>query len=756
MRKLMIGALSLSAAVFLSYYCLPVYWILPAAAVCGMAGILCFLMQKKSRGMQRLFLCLLGAAVGFAVYAVHWDRTLRYAELWDETEQSMQVQVVETPVQLDYSTRLHVRRTEAPKLDLMLYDYREQTQDLMPGNVLTVNVKLRRADLRYGERNDNLVSKDIYLTGTLKEVAARHADRHGIRTLSALAAKRVSDFAAGFFSDDISVFMRALMLGDKTDFYKDTALYARMQGAGFMHIVAVSGMHIAFLVGMIQLLFGARPASSVTGILLVWFFVFMTGASPSAVRAGIMQTILLMAPIFRRENDGPTSLAAALALILLFNPFSCASISLQLSFSAMAGMVLLAEPMTETLMRACGAREESFLRVPLSVIGASLAVLIMSAPFSVIHFGTLAIFSPLTNLLGLWAVSLCFCGGYLSCLAGVIFLPLGRLLAIPTELLARYLILLAGLICRIPHHLIPMFRTEMKAWLLLCYLLGFVAWRSKANSRFRLLVPAALGALTLIAALSLSARRYHSAEAVVAALDVGQGECVCVLSGDNTLMFDCGGLNTLENAGETAWAWLENAGRKDISALILSHLHEDHVNGVTMLLELMPIRTIILSPNADADEELLPEILEAAERHGTEIIELTENTDRTYGELRLQLIAPPDEGSENERCIISLVSVGEYDTIITGDSPQKAERRLLEELILPDAELLIVGHHGSRNASSPEFLSALRAEDAVISVGKNNSFGHPTREVLARLQSCGMAIYRTDMNGTVEVWVQAE
>ena len=158
----------------------------------------------------------------------------------------------------------------------------------------------------------------------------------------------------------------------------------------------------------------------------------------------------------------------------------------------------------------------------------------------------------------------------------------------------------------------------------------------------------------------------------------------------------------------------------------------------------------------DADEELLPEILEAAERHGTEIIELTENTDRTYGDLRLQLIAPPDEGSENERCIISLVSVGEYDTIITGDSPQKAERRLLEELILPDAELLIVGHHGSRNASSPEFLSALRAEDAVISVGKNNSFGHPTREVLARLQSCGMEIYRTDMNGTVEVWVQAE
>ena len=583
MRKLATASVSLALAVFLSYYLLPRESILPAAVFCLAAAAVFAFFRGRSPALRRIFLCLLGAALGFSVYILHWNLTLRHAEAWDGTEQTITVQVLEPPVRLDYSARLHVRRTEAPKLDLMLYDYKEQCADLKPGNVLTVDVRLRRADLRYGERNDSLVSKDIYMTGTLVGIEAFHPDRHSLRTLAALAAGRVSDFAAGFFSPDTSVFMRSLMLGDKTDFYKDIPLYTCMQGAGFMHIVAVSGMHVAFLVGMIQVLFGARPASSVTGILLVWFFVFMTGASPSAVRAGIMQTLLLLAPIFRRENDGPTSLAAALALILLINPFSCASISLQLSFSAMAGMVLLAEPMTETLMRACGAGEESFLRAPLSVVGASLAVLVVSAPFSVLHFGTLAVYSPLSNLLGLWAVSLCFCGGYLSCLLGAVLLPLGRLLAFPTEMLARYLILLARLICRIPHHLIPMFRIEMKVWLLLCYLLGLIAWRSRAGSRFKLLMPATLGILTLIAALSLSARRYRSADAVIAALDVGQGECVCVLSGENTLMFDCGSLNTLDSAGETAWAWLENAGRKEIDALILSHLHEDHANGVLYL-----------------------------------------------------------------------------------------------------------------------------------------------------------------------------
>jgi len=114
---------------------------------------------------------------------------------------------------------------------------------------------------------------------------------------------------------------------------------------------------VAFLVGMIQLLFGARPMSSVAGILLVGFFVVMTGVSPSAVRAGIMISIQLLAPIFRRENDWPTSLMAALALILLVNPFSCASISLQMSFSAMAGMVLLAGPLTRSILAAFGLPE---------------------------------------------------------------------------------------------------------------------------------------------------------------------------------------------------------------------------------------------------------------------------------------------------------------------------------------------------------------------------------------------------------------
>ena len=755
MRKLAIVCASAAAAIFLSFYLLPRNVILPLAGLCAPAGAILLWRGKRTRhgGVHAAFLVLLGGALGLASYALHWNATIGRALDWDETEQRMSVCLLETPEVFERYTRLLVQRTEAPKLDLMLYVYDGELPELRPGDVLEVSARFRRADLRRGEKNNNYISKNIYLTGTLRELEKTGKRHITLRTVAASCSRRISDRVETLFPDRVGVFMKALMLGEKTDFYQDLPLYARMRGAGFMHIVAVSGMHVAFLVGMIQLLFGARQMSSVAGILLVSFFVVMTGESPSAVRAGIMISIQLLAPIFRRENDGPTSLMAALALILMVNPFSCASISLQMSFSAMAGMVLLAGPLTRSMLAAFGASERSLLRVPVATVAASLAVLAFSAPLSALHFGTLALYSPLVNLLGLWAVSACFCLGWFSCLAGLILLPLGRILAAPAALLVRYLIYIAGLICRLPHHLISMAGVERKLWLVLCYVLAVLGWRARASHRFRVLMPVSLAVAALVLCLRASGLRYLRADAVAAALDVGQGECVCVLAGDTTLMLDCGGSN-LENAGETAANYLEAAGRGRLDLLVLSHLHDDHCNGVEMLLELVPVEEIILSPDADMEEGRLAAIEAAAARHGTKITRLNEDAERAFGSLRLKLFAPPQDGSENERCIISLASIGEYDMLMMGDSLKEAELDLMEKYSLPDTELLIVGHHGSRSSTDDLFLETIRAEDAVISVGSNNSYGHPNGEVLARLQAHGCNIWRTDRNGTVEIRVK--
>ncbi len=747
MRKLARVCVALSFSVCLSYYLLPVGilpWLASGALLLGL------LLLRRS---QKIFLLLLGAGIGFGVFWLHWNLTILPAAQWDDSEQTISVQVLEYPQDYGHYSRIRVQTESWPRLGIYLYDYNDTAGSLNPGDRILISAKLKRADLRNGERNDSYVSKDVCLTGTLKSIDAVLGRKTNLRTTAAVCSRRISDYAENLFSDETQAFMRSLMLGDKTDFYQDLPMYANMRGAGFMHVVAVSGMHIAFLVGMMQLLLGARPLASVLGLLLVWFFVFMTGASPSAVRAGMMQTILLFAPIVRRENDGPTTLSAALALILLANPFSCASISLQLSFSAMAGMTLLAEPLTGAVMKAFHLRETSPLRRLAESVGASLAVMACSTPFSVLHFGTLAVYSPLTNLLGLWAVSLCFCGGYLSCLLSLISPLIGGVLLFPTEWLARYLLTLASWICRLPHHLIGMRNLPMLLWMGLCYALGLFAWRSRGRYAMKVFLPILLCLVTLAAALYSAEQRYRGGDAVIAALDVGQGECVCVLSGDSTVMLDCGGIGTAANAGETAATWLESAGRDQIDLLLLSHLHEDHVNGVPMLLELIPVREILLSPDSDADETLLQTIRESARRHGIPVTELRQDLTRREGRLQLRIFAPPEEGTENERCIISLLSIGDYDMLCTGDSPKAAEIELIENNELPDTELLIVGHHGSRTSSDPAFLESIRPETAIISVGRNNSFGHPTWEVLARLSSFGCRICRTDLQGNIEVRV---
>ena len=225
------------------------------------------------------------------------------------------------------------------------------------------------------------------------------------------------------------------------------------------------------------------------------------------------------------------------------------------------------------------------------------------------------------------------------------------------------------------------------------------------------------------------------------------------MAGDETLVVDCGGINTLDNAGEEAGSYLISCGRDHIDTLFLTHLHADHVNGVPMLLEMLPVKSIVLPADVEDEDAMLGEILLAAEKNGTEIHYLETDTRLDCSGIQVQLFAPLEKGQVNERCMTGLFTVGDYDMLVTGDSSKTTEKELISRHRLSDLELLIVGHHGSRYASSGELLGSIGAKTAVISVGYNN-FGHPTYETLERLAAYGYSIYRTDLNGTVEIRVE--
>ena len=244
---------------------------------------------------------------------------------------------------------------------------------------------------------------------------------------------------------------------------------------------------------------------------------------------------------------------------------------------------------------------------------------------------------------------------------------------------------------------------------------------------------------------------YRSARETVTAVDVGQGQCFSVVCGDNAVVIDCGSTSYAEyDAGDCAAAYLKSCGVDRIDAVVFTHLHEDHANGYKRLSNLMEIGTVVIPADMDNTDSLLWEILFCAQSHGTDVEFVSRNRIERYGDIKMLLFETDTEGDQNERCMPLIVSVDDYDVLITGDSPASKEKELAALGDLSGIDALVVGHHGSKSSSCEEFLSAMAGGKAIISVGKNN-YGMPATEVLERLKSFGYTVFRTDMDGNVEI-----
>ena len=151
---------------------------------------------------------------------------------------------------------------------------------------------------------------------------------------------------------------------------------------------------------------------------------------------------------------------------------------------------------------------------------------------------------------------------------------------------------------------------------------------------------------------------------------------------------------------------------------------------------------------------MLEEITAAAGENGTNIVYITRDTDFTAGRIRLSVYESSDLGARDESGIMSTVSIGDYDMLVTGDVEKVVERELVREHELSGTELLIVPHHGSKYSTSDELLSALEPETAVISTGYNR-YGHPTQETLDMLEKYKVSVLRTDKLGSIILHIAA-
>ncbi|NCB52186.1 MAG: DNA internalization-related competence protein ComEC/Rec2 [Clostridia bacterium] len=752
-RKIMTAALGYTAALAAAHYFLPSGWIPWCAAGLSLASFFAFILRGDTR--QRALLLILSASVGFLWYWGYDAVFIAPAEALAGETLTVTARVTEASEERgDYSV-CYIRLTEEglPRTKVAVYDFYGNMPDLAPGDIISAKLEFSPATVSYGEETDVYSSRGVFIRAYMEsapvtEGRAALAFLYFPKTL----ARWVQNSVAELFTEDTAGYIKALLTGDKSSLYEDRALYNSLGTAGIRHTVAVSGMHLAYLWGFLCLFLHNRRKAAALGIPVLWVFALLAGFTPSVVRASFMLSMAAAAPLLGRENDDLTSISAILLILLLSNPVSVGSVSLQLSFSAMAGIVLISQRVyswCDEKWKKPAKKKAPFRGFLLASFSASVGALVFTTPLCALHFGYVSLISPLTNMLVLWVLPICFIGGYAAVAAGAAFVPLGIGAAFIVSWFVRYIILVAKVLSALPFAAVYTGNNLVGWWLVFTYAVFLCAYLRRREAPFRPVTPISISVIALAAVLVGTAIFYNSA-ASVTAIDVGQGQSIAVFEGSDTVLIDCGGGGTWEDAGDTAADYLQGCGRTRVDVLVLTHLHEDHAGGVAELLSRVDVKHLVLPAGTDDGDGLRDGIIETAEANGTEITYISEDTDMTVGNISLRLFAPLPVGDENERGIIIIASIGDYDILVTGDVNATVERMLIESAALPDFELLVAGHHGSRYSTSFELLDAINAETAIVSVGYN-TYGHPTEEALWRLSAYGMEILRTDEIGNVTI-----
>ena len=767
MRILATFALSFAAAVFFTIYGGLDSFLLPLGG--GLAVItlaLGLIRRQKSRARTRALLILSGLAAGFLWTALYMAVFFQPAQDLDGRTVRLAATVADWPQEGSYGGYTVVIQAETGswvKVSAILYTD-GQGAELRPGDRIETVAHCTLGDRTFsGEKITYYTAKGIFLRAkAYGRLTVEHPDRVHPQYFAAWTAKALKGGIDAAFPEDVSGFVRALVTGNRDNLTDEFT--TSLERTGLSHTVAVSGMHLAFLSGVITTLLGrGKRSTAVFTILWVVLFCGIAGNTPSVLRAAVMICMLQLAPLLDRERDGPTSLSVALLLLLWVNPFSAAHIGLQLSFTAVAGILLVSDQVQEWLLKKFHMDElhrpenwgQRLLRAGpyfvVSTLSATLGASALTVPLVALHFNLISLVAPLSNLLTIWAIGFLFLSG-LGVGALAIVLPrLAAVLAAPLTVLVHYLQGVIELLSRPALAALPLESVYYRAWLVLIYALLLLSVRTKG--RRPVWMPLAAGTAALIVAVGLTRADFYAGELAVTVLDVGQGQSVLVRTGNYLTLVDCGG-DSRDAPGDVAADYLQSLGLHSLDLLVVSHYHADHANGIPQLLNRVNVGEIAL-PDVEEDSPLRAEIIAAAGAKGIPVRLIQEDTRLALGADQMRIFPPmAEEGTANELGLTVLASVGETDVLITGDMEAEGERRLVEAVELPDIEVLVVGHHGSDTSTTPELLAAARPDLALISVGLNNSYGHPSWETLCRLDEAGAEIYRTDLYGAIEAQIK--
>ena len=712
----------------------------PGIVLAALAAVCALLFLLRGPYARRAAVCVLGLLAGLAWCRGYEALFLRpFAALSGETA-AFSAQALAAPKTGSYGQSVSARLTLDGKSCTAVIYFDEADGEILPGSVLSGTAKLTTAQEKHARGKDYDLSRGVFLTASCRGTLHAEPGQASVWLAPAMLAERLRTAIQSAFPADTAGFVQALLLGDKTGLsYADKNDLAI---AGIYHAVAVSGMHVSILLGMILLLCGGNHRlAAALGLPAAVFFIVMTGAPASAVRAGVMQALVLCAPLVRRENDPPTTICAALLVLLAQNPWALLNVGLQLSFASTAGIVFFAGGLYRSLSE--NRLLSRLLRAMLTALCCTISSMVFALPITALQFGTVSLAAPVVNVLALWMLSIVFCGGMLTALLALALPAAAGVCAWALSWPVRLVLLIVRGAAKLPFAALYLENGYLIAAAVFLYGLALLlALRPKAV-RFRQAAAAAV--LVTACCMGLSCADYALPDSCFSMLDVGQGQCLVSRSGRGVSVIDCGGQE--DASGETAARFLLARGVTQIDRLILTHFDADHCNGVRQLLRRVRVKTLYV-PDLSPESSLRTKILFAAAQAGAEIRFVTDDLTLPDG---MRIFAPTGSAEESNTGLCVLAAGEKYDILVTGDLSEQAEYRLLSTHALPRAAVLVAGHHGAATSTSEALLRAVKPEAVLISVGADNRFGHPADETLRRIEKAGAAVFRTDLSGTITI-----
>ncbi len=535
-----------------------------------------------------------------------------------------------------------------------------------------------------------------------------------------------------------------------------TAAEADFRTTGLTHLVAVSGGHMAVVAMLVSWALGIarvpRWASTILLALFVIAYLILTAMQPSAIRSCIMAVLAGLSWIAGRRSGTIHVLVPTVVIMLVIDPSSAFSVGFALSVAGVGSLGLFMGLADAWICRLLPDKLGKFSQ-PVSM---TLVAQGATTPISASMFSMLSIGSPFCNLLASPVVSFLLGAGIVSLLVWAVLPPVGQTMIWLLCLLSEFAVWLVACLAKIPFVAIPVHMDQVTATLIavtVCVLL-WVIWPLPKRKRIRQIT---LGTCVAVLVFAIAFSPKSNPEVVV--MDVGQGDSILIRDKSSTVLVD---------TGQYGSELLDALGRQQITSLdslLITHFDADHCGALADIRSIVQIDTVVVASGSVAlasKDTGAQEVLEDAKAIVGEdgIIELSLGDTIYLSEnMTLTMLWPQDSltSSENSDSVCLLLTYTHEDgkgsittMLLTGD----AEAPELSQIIdsgLDHADIIKVGHHGSDDAVDAEVLEALKPSAAIISVGADNRYGHPTTSTLEVLEEAGVEVFRTDQNGDVTI-----